>query len=233
MKFEVQQVVEQYERRKRIDPGRYSYLNYEKLLSVQERQRAFVSLLRRQGIKDLSALSILEIGCGSGGNLLELLQLGASPERLTGNELLPDRMQQAARRLPEALRLFEGDASSLEFEAGTFDIVYQSTVFTSLLDARFQERLAACMWQWLKPGGGVLWYDFVYDNPANRDVKGVSINRIRDLFPEGTISARRVTLAPPISRRICRIHPTGYHILNSIPPLRTHVLCWIGKQRHP
>ncbi len=21
------------------------------------------------------------------------------------------------------------------------------------------------MWRWVKPGGGVLWYDFTFDNP--------------------------------------------------------------------
>ena len=29
------------------------------------------------------------------------------------------------------------------------------------------------MWAAVKPGGGVLWYDFTVDNPRNADVRGV------------------------------------------------------------
>jgi hypothetical protein len=102
-------------------------------------------------------------------------------------------------------------------------------VFSSLLDDAFQQRLAAAMWRWLKPGGGVLWYDFTVDNPRNRDVRGVPLARIRALFPEARVESRRVTLAPPLARAVCRVHPGLYTLCNVLPPLRTHLLCWLGK----
>jgi hypothetical protein len=102
-------------------------------------------------------------------------------------------------------------------------------VFSSLLDDAFQQRLAAAMWKWLKPGGGVLWYDFTVDNPRNRDVRGVPRARIAALFPEATVDSRRVTLAPPLARAVCRVHPGLYTLFNALPPLRTHLLCWLGK----
>ncbi len=85
------------------------------------------------------------------------------------------------------------------------------------------------MWRWLKPGGAVLWYDFTYDNPRNPDVRGMPLARVRALFPEGRVQARRVTLAPPISRRVCGLHPRLYGVFNALPLLRTHVLAWIVK----
>jgi len=85
------------------------------------------------------------------------------------------------------------------------------------------------MWQWVRPGGGVLWYDFTFNNPSNPDVRGVQLKRVRELFPQGRISVRRVTLAPPISRRVVRIHPTMYAVFNALPLLRTHILCFIQK----
>jgi hypothetical protein len=108
-------------------------------------------------------------------------------------------------------------------------VVLQSLVFSSILDDAFQAALARRMWQLVRPGGGVLWYDFVYDNPANPDVRGVPVRRVRELFPEAAIVIRRVTLAPPISRRVCRIHPAAYGVFNALPFLRTHVLCWLSK----
>lgn len=135
----------------------------------------------------------------------------------------------ARERLPALVRVIPGDATTLDLPENSFDIVYQSTVFTSLLDQGFQHQLADKMWSLVKPGGAVLWYDFTYDNPHNPDVRGVPVKRIKELFPRGRIKTWRVTLAPPICRRVVRIHPCLYTVLNCVPFLRTHVLCWIEK----
>ena len=227
---EPDRVRERYARR--LDDGRYGLLNPDVWQGVQERQRAMLRLFReRLGLRSVAGLRVLEVGCGSGANLLELLRLGAEPEDLTGIELLPDRFLAARRRLPDAVTLHEGDALALEVDAGSQDVVLQSTVFSSLLDAGFQRALAARMWSWVRPGGGVLWYDFTFDNPRNPDVRGQPLSHVRSLFPEARIDSRRVTLAPPISRIACRIHPRLYVPLNQVPWLRTHLLCWIGKPR--
>ena len=188
-----------------------------------------MSLLAAQGIRSLEGLDVMEVGSGTGGNLIEFLQLGVAPERLVGNDLLIDRIEQARRVLPESVRLYPGDAAALPFGEATFDIVYQSTVFSSILDDPLQASIAAAMWRWVRPGGGVLWYDFIVDNPSNRDVRGVPLKRVRALFPQASISARRITLAPPIGRRVCHIHPAAYGVFNLLPFLRTHALCWIQK----
>jgi hypothetical protein len=109
------------------------------------------------------------------------------------------------------------------------DLVLQSTVFSSLLDDAFQQRLAHTMWQWLKPGGAVLWYDFTVNNPRNPDVRGVPLRRVQALFPQGRITHRRVTLAPPLARAVCALHPALYGVFNVLPLLRTHVLAWVHK----
>lgn len=213
-----------------VDPWRYDPLNPAVYMGVQERERALIRLLTRARLAPLAERTALEIGCGAGGNLLQLMLLGFRPENLCANELLPERFELARSRLPASVRLFPGDATLLELPAGSFDVVLQSTVFTSILDPAFQEKLARRMWTWVRPGGGILWYDFVYDNPRNPDVKGVPLARVRALFPEGELAHRRVTLAPPISRLVTRIHPGLYSLLSAIPALRTHVLCWIGKR---
>ena len=76
----------------------------------------------------------------------------------------------------------------------------------------------------------MLWYDFTVDNPRNADVRGVPLARVRALFPRGQLTARRVTLAPPIARAVCRVHPALYTACNALPLLRTHLLCWIAKR---
>jgi SAM-dependent methyltransferase len=208
---------------------RYSLLRPEVWQMVQERQRAMLRLMAAQGIGDVSALRATEVGCGSGGNLLELLRLGFAPQHLTGLELLPERHAQARAVLPEATAVWLGDATQAPVAPASQDLVLQSTVFSSLLDDGFQQRLAHTMWQWLKPGGAVLWYDFTVNNPRNPDVRGVPMRRVQALFPQGRITHRRVTLAPPLARAVCALHPALYRVFNTLPLLRTHVLAWVHK----
>jgi ubiquinone/menaquinone biosynthesis C-methylase UbiE len=170
-----------------------------------------------------------EIGCGAGGNLLQFLRLGFLPENLLGIELQSERAAAARSRLPDATSVTNGDALDLELPDGSIDVVFQSLVFSSILDEQFQHALASKMWKLAAPGGGVLWYDFTFDNPANPDVRGVGLKRIRQLFPAAEISAWRLTLAPPVSRRVTRIHPGLYWWLNAFPMLRTHMMCWLRK----
>jgi SAM-dependent methyltransferase len=220
-------VAERYARRE--DGDRYSALRPEIWQRILERQRVFLRRLATERVTDVRVLRLTEVGCGSGANLLELLRLGFRPEHLIGIELLPERQREARLLLPESTEVWQGDAAVAPVQAASQDLVLQSTVFSSLLDDAFQERLAAQMWSWLKPGGAVVWYDFVVDNPHNPDVRGVSRERIRRLFPQARISFDRLTLAPPVARRVCAVHPSLYGAVNLLPFLRTHVLAWAAK----
>jgi SAM-dependent methyltransferase len=223
-------VAERYARRATATGAdRYSILRPEVWHMLQERQRVLLQMFLQQGLTALPALRLTEVGCGSGGNLLELLRLGFLPQHLQGLELLAERHAQARACLPETVALHLGDATQAPVAPASQDLVLQSTVFSSLLDDAFQQQLASAMWRWLKPGGAVIWYDFTVNNPRNADVRGVPMSRLRSLFPEGRISHRRVTLAPPLARAVCRLHPALYPLFNALPLLRTHVLAWIAK----
>ena len=224
---EPEQLAGRYARRG--GPDRYAAIHPDAWQMMQERQRAMLRLFARLGHADLGALRLLEVGCGGGANLLELLRLGFAPEHLCGAELLPERVAHARRMLPAGITLFEGDAMRMPIAPASQDIVFVSTVFSSLLNDAFQQRLATAMWSWVRRGGGVLWYDFTVDNPRNPDVRGVPLRRVRELFPHGELQTKRVTLAPPLARAVTRLHPALYTVFNTIPLLRTHVLAWIAK----
>jgi SAM-dependent methyltransferase len=228
---ELRAVAERYARRagSGATAGRYSPLKPDVWQTLQERQRAMLRLFARLGWHDLAALRVTEVGCGAGDNLLDLLRLGFAPEHLTGIELLAERHTQACHRLPAATTLHLGDATDVPIASESQHIVLQSTVFSSLLDDAFQQRLADAMWRWVKPGGGVLWYDFTVDNPRNADVRGVRLKRLRRLFPEATLRHERITLAPPLARAVTRLHPALYTAFNLVPLLRTHLLAWAQK----
>ena len=60
------------------------------------------------------------------------------------------------------------------------------------------------MWRWVRPGGGVLWYDFTFDNPRNPDVRGVPLARVRELFPHGASQAPTRHAGAAARARACR-----------------------------
>ncbi len=227
MSAEPQAVAERYARRQGAD--RYSALRPDVWQTLHERQRALLGLMKVHGVLSVEELRLVEVGCGSGSNLLEMLQLGFAAEHLCGVELLPERHAQARARLPTATEILLGDACQASIAQGSQDLVLLSTVFSSLLDRAFQQALADTLWQWLRPGGAVIWYDMAVDNPRNRDVRGISVRRLQGLFVQGHLTVRRVTLAPPLARAVCRVHPSLYRLFNCLPLLRTHRLVWIRK----
>lgn len=227
---ETDRVAERYARRAAAD-DRYRADRPDIVRLRAERRRGVRALFAAAGHPTLAGLEMVEVGCGSGGNLLELIEQGAEAARLTGIELLPERAALARARLPAAVRVIEGDALAAPVAPRSVDVVLAFTVFSSLLDDAFQERLARAMAGWLRPRGAVLWYDFAVGNPRNPDVRGMPLARVRALFPQARITVRRVTLAPPIARAAVRIHPALYTAFDALPWLRTHRLCWI--EPHP
>ena len=220
-------VRERYSRRKHTDV--YSMLRLDVQLAHAERMRLLARLLALHTSADIGDKCLVDLGCGSGNNLLDFVRLGFSPANLTGIELLEERLLAARKILPPETKLIAGDARNAPIPDGSVDFVSQSVVFSSLLSNDFQQELAEKMWRWVAPGGAVIWYDFSYDNPNNRDVRGVPLSRVRNLFPSGRIDAYRVTLAPPIARRVMPLGRLVHETLHAIPFLRTHVLAWIQK----
>jgi len=157
--------------------------------------------------------------------LLAIKRFGFEWSNIYANELLDDRVAILNKNIPNA-NIYSGDALALKFE-NSFDVVFQSTVFTSILDFDFKKRLSQKMWNMTKENGLILWYDFKYNNPSNKDVKGVNKREIMELFPDAKkIIFHNVTLAPPIGRRVGKF----YNLVNLLFPfLRTHIIAEIYK----
>jgi len=228
---EPQAVQARYARRDAAtDAARYSlYANAAALQAQQERLRAMARIWRAHGWTSLARRPMVEVGCGSGGNLHDLVRLGATPARLTGLELLPERAAAARATLPAAVALVEGDAALAPVPPASQDAVLAFTLFSSLLDGDYRRHMAQQLWHWVAPGGGVLVYDFVVNNPANPDVRGVPLRELGQLFPGAQIHSCRLTLAPPVARRLPApwIAPASALLW----PLRTHRLSWAVKPR--
>lgn len=226
---ELQRIRERYARRAGQAMGaRYAPLLPENLYAAQRRAWHWARLLRARGQQELSEARVLEVGCGSGAVLQQLMTLGASPDRLYGVELLPERCRAAARAAAGAA-IVQCDGGRLPFVSRCMDLVVQSTVFSSILDVDLQRRLAAEMLRVLRPGGAILWCDLAVDNPSNRDVRAVPMRRLRELFPGARIRAHRGILALPLLRRLRFGIPRLALVLEGLPLLCGHLLACIER----
>jgi SAM-dependent methyltransferase len=143
---------------------------------------------------------------------------------LAGIELRPEPVA-IARYLSPNIDVRCGNAAQIPWPDASFELVCQYTVFSSILDPQMRRQIAAEMNRVLRPGGAVLWYDFMYNNPRNPDVRGIKADEIRSLYPGFQLHLRRITLAPFIARRLPEpLLPVLYPLLATIPLLRTHYL---------
>jgi ubiquinone/menaquinone biosynthesis C-methylase UbiE len=209
--------------------GLYSYFNPGNCFMVQEQARRMLALLRQHGHEDLGSKRLLEIGCGGGHWLREFIQWGAHPENVTGIDLLEDRVTEARRLCPPETKIECGSAAKLEFRDESFDLVLQSTVFTSILDASLKQQVAGEMMRVVKRDGLILWYDYHVNNPRNSDVRGVKRREIAQLFSGCRIELKRTTLLPPLTRLLAPYSYLTCHLLGKLPPLCTHYLGIIQK----
>ncbi|HXA00161.1 MAG TPA: class I SAM-dependent methyltransferase [Candidatus Dormibacteraeota bacterium] len=200
-----------------------------RLLAHQERQEKLAAFFRELGLSSLQKLQILDVGCGSGGHLRRLVDFGAEPERCFGMDLFTKRLHDA-RNLNPNISFAEANAAQLPFGDDQFDLVFQYTVLTSVLDKELRRSIVSEIRRVLRPSGYFVLYDFAYSNPKNPNVRGIGKKELSELLGDFHIRFQRVTLAPPIGRIAGRISPLLYRILASVPLLRTHYLCFARKR---
>jgi SAM-dependent methyltransferase len=208
--------------------ARYTPWDVGSLFRYQERERAILKLLDRHGFKPLNGVRILDVGCGGGGTLRDLITYGASPDNLAGVDLLGERIAQA-RHLAPHLDFRIASAADLPFENDSFDLALAFTIFSSIKDAVVRKAVADEILRVVRPGGALLWYDF-WTNPVNADVEALGLGEVRRLFGQEPLEAQRVTLAPPLARLLAPRSWLACELLRKIPLLRTH---WLALVRVP
>ena len=227
LSIEAARIRDVYSRRNKN--ARYSATDPGHILAVRERETRLLALLSKHGYSSLADTRILEIGCGTGYWLRQFVAWGARPENISGVDVLAERIKEAQHSCPAGMQLLVQNAADMSLPDGEFDLILQSTVFTSILDANIKQRVASEMLRVLSPNGMILWYDFCVDNPFNPDVRGVSKTEITQLFPDCRIELERLTLAPPLGRTIARMSQSMYKALSRINMLCTHYLGTISR----
>src|SRR5262245_15236961 len=143
------------------------------------------SMLNREGL-DPKAAWILDLGVGSGTDGPPMKELAVRPDRFVGLDLI-DRWAREARKTNPWMNTLAGDAGSLPFPDGRFDLVYQSTMISSVPDPARRLRIFREIARVLKSGALFLSYDTRYPNPWNRHTRPLRSAEMRKAFPGWTL----------------------------------------------
>jgi len=217
-------------RRASVPRHLYSDLNPGHLTILQEIERRILGIFRSQNVPSLASLRILEIGCWQGFWIRKFIQWGAQPRNLEGVDLLSEEIARARELSPPSVKFHCGNAADLPNPGGSFDVVCQFTVFTSVLDEQLRARMAQEMLRVLKPGGFILWYDFFLNNPRNPNVRGIKKREVVRLFPGCLCHLSRTTLAPPLARHVGPVSSLLYEMLSGLKILDSHYVGFIQKR---
>ena len=185
-------------------------------------------MLDRASLFPLTGRTVLDVGCGAGGWLLEFVQWGADPDSLSGIDLSPARVERARSRIPQA-DVRTGSGSQLPWPDASFDLVSQFTAFTSILESELKRSVAKEMLRVLRPGGSILWFDFRVNNPRNPNVRGIGASEIRSLFAGCKVDLLSSLLAPPAARLTAGWRLPVAEVLSVVPAFRTHYTGLIRK----
>lgn len=187
------------------------------------RNRVAGSLLAQTVGPDLGRVRVVDVGCGSGGFLRQLIDWGADPARLVGTEYQSERLDLARLRSASGVRWHLGD---LDFAPdASFELAVANTVFSSILHDCARAALATEMWRTVMPGGWCMVFDFRFNNPRNKAVRRVTRAELARFWPSDTCHFRSLLLAPPIARGLAGAPRLVSEVLDLCAPfLRSHFI---------
>lgn len=168
-----------------------------------------------------SVAKVLDVGCGSGGDVYQLVRLGYDPAKITGIEIQQERIA-VARSLYPQMEFIHADATKMQFEDDTFDLVFESTMFATLPDDHDRAAIASEMVRVCKPEGFLVLIDWRTPKPGDRSYKALSRRELQKIFAIGSrtklIAVQRGALLPPIGRFLSKRAPGLYFICWSLFP---------------
>jgi demethylmenaquinone methyltransferase/2-methoxy-6-polyprenyl-1,4-benzoquinol methylase len=164
--------------------GRYDLLNHLLSGNVDKRWRQVVAKRVREELSG-DAL-ILDVACGTGDLSLSLFE--STGARVVGTDFCRPMLSIAAGKLPRQITLVEGDALSLPFKEGTFDVVTIAFGLRNLSDISSGLKELRRI---LKPKGRVAVLEF--SRPSNSVLRMLFGIYFRNLLPllGGIISGSR------------------------------------------
>lgn len=169
---------------------------------------------------DPHTATVLDVGCGSGADMYQLFRLGYRPENVTGIDILPERIA-VASGLYSHVRWVLGDASRMEFADGSFNVLFESTMFATIADDELSCRIAAEMVRVCKPGGYLVLQDWRWWRPGDSRYRALHRRRVARLFAVGqrtTLLSVHPGADPAGGSVLVHVASSAYFLVTALAP---------------
>ena len=195
-------------------------LNSETLYQYLALKKCFVNSLYKISLNKKES-RIIDIGCGSATQLINLVSLGFNQDNLFGIDINKVDIDFAQRNYP-LLNLSWQDATNLNFKNNYFDLTYESTMFVQITNSNISQKIANEMIRITKKGGYLILFDWRYGKFNNANFLACNKRRIKELFKVDKstklISIEKGMLIPPIGRFLSKNMSSMYFVFSRLFP---------------
>ena len=195
-------------------------LNPETLYQFLALNKCFVNSLNKISLNKKES-KIIDIGCGSASQLINLVSLGFNQDNLFGIDINKVDINFAKKNYP-LLNLSLQDATNLDFKNNYFDLTYESTMFVQITNNEISQKIANEMIRITKKGGYLILFDWRYGKFNNANFLACNKRRIKELFKVDKstklISIEKGMLIPPIGRFLSKNMSSIYFLFSRLLP---------------
>jgi len=194
--------------------------NPEVLFQVLASQRALWRALRTIGFTP--GQRVVEIGGGSGGSLVQFMEVGCPIDTLVSLDNQAVNAEIGRKKFP-GMKFITADGASTGLDRASFDVVFSSTMFGRIPDLAVAQSIGTEMRRIAKPGGHIIVRDWNFGDPRDSDSIGVTHKRIREIFGLPIAHTESGSMTQPVGRRISRFALALYFLLQPLCPLGLRV----------
>lgn len=173
----------------------YSWVHI--LLHYQYMQKIVEKII--VGRQDVSSLKILDLGCGDGKVLRDLLSWKLRPENLYGIDVSHFIIDYARKLSSSEMNFVQGTLDELPFENQQFDIILSRGVLQHIKDEETMNKVSSQIQRILKPEGTMIFYEAFSVTFGNKFFSDTTLNRTaedyRKFFPAYQIECQPFLLS--------------------------------------
>lgn len=171
----------------------------------------------------IESLTICDVGCGTGSDLVRWSALGVPGAHLFGTELNAEAARKAEASVPGSTVARVNDFS-IPYPDRSFDVVTVSLVLSTVIDPAGRRALLTEIRRVARPDGIVAIYDFRVRKPWNANVRAVRRAELVDVLGPPTKEHRLAPLLPLLDVALRLPEPLRRVLIGLLP--RTHRL-WV------
>ena len=212
--------------------NRDNLLNKDVLFQYLARSKCFINSISKLSL-DRNLSRIIDIGCGSCSDLINLVSFGFNQRNLYGVDINNSDINFGKTNYPN-LNLSNQNAMLLNYEDSFFDLTMESTMFVQLSNRDISKKIAEEMIRITKSKGYILLIDWRYGKLNNPKFLALNKKRVKEIFKVNKsthlISIVPGMLIPPIGRFVSRNFSFLYFIVAKTCPFLVGQVGYILKK---